>query len=230
MIQIRNLHLKFVREYYALYDINFSVAPTESVALVGQENSGKTTLLRVIAGLENFCNGEVYVKGISIKKINFASDVSMGYIPESPVFLGKKTVYENFKALLKSRKVNEKQIEDQINKALIDFNIERLKDVKAKDLSLFDGYLVSFIRLSFRTLDIALVDNIFEKLNEKQIEIIINLITKMFLEKKVTTIVATSSEQIAKRVAGKVAYFVNGTLEKVESNDKKVVKNVKPKI
>ena len=54
MLSIKNLYLKYTKEYYALNDINLDVAVGESVALVGEQNSGKTSLLRVIAKLECF--------------------------------------------------------------------------------------------------------------------------------------------------------------------------------
>ena len=48
MLSIKNLCLKYTREYYALKDINLDVAVGETVALVGEQNSGKTSLLRVM--------------------------------------------------------------------------------------------------------------------------------------------------------------------------------------
>ena len=86
MIEIKNLYLKYIREYYALYDINIKIQKGESVALVGNEGSGKTTLLRVLAKLEKFDKGEVYIKDISLKKLDFRTDISLGYISYAPVF------------------------------------------------------------------------------------------------------------------------------------------------
>ena len=52
MLSINHLFLKYTREFYALYDINLQVADGEKVAFVGADNSGKTSLLRVISKLE----------------------------------------------------------------------------------------------------------------------------------------------------------------------------------
>ena len=104
MLSIKNLYLKYTKEYYALNDINLDVAVGESVALVGEENSGKTSLLRVIAKLEGFDSGEIYINKIPIKKIDFKTDINVGYVPYCPVFLENKTVYENFKYILNKKR------------------------------------------------------------------------------------------------------------------------------
>ena len=61
MIRVKNLCLKYTKEYYALFDVSFDVKKGESVALLGEECSGKTSMLRVLAGLETANSGEVYV-------------------------------------------------------------------------------------------------------------------------------------------------------------------------
>ena len=124
MLSIKNLYLKYTKEFYALEDINLDVAPGESVAFVGEQNSGKTTLLRVIAKLEDYDSGEVYINKIPLKKIDFKTDISVGYVPYCPVFLENKTVYENFKYILNKKGYKPAEAEKMINNAIIDFSLE----------------------------------------------------------------------------------------------------------
>ncbi len=212
MILVKNLYLKYIREYFALYDINLSIEDGEKVALVGEEHSGKTSLLRILAKLERPSKGEVYIKDIPIKKLNFKFDISAGYLPASPVFFEKKTVYENFKYILKYQKLNEADLENKINDALINFNIEVLKDKQVKELTLYEKYLISIVRLSFRSLDLVMIDNIFDALNDEEKEKIVALIKEQFSDKKITLIVATTSEKIAKELANRNIYFSNGSI------------------
>ena len=120
MLSIKHLFLRYTREFYALYDINMEVSDGEKVALVGAEDSGKTSLLRIISKLEEPTKGEVYLKDRPLKKINFRFDISAGYVPATPVFLENKTVYENLKYILSERKVPPMEIEAKINDAVID--------------------------------------------------------------------------------------------------------------
>ena len=212
MILVKNLYLKYIREYFALYDISLEIEDGEKVALVGEEHSGKTSLLRILAKVEKPSKGEVYIKDIPLKKVNFKYDVSAGYLPASPVFFDKKTVYENFKYILKYQKLNEADIENKINDALINFNIETLKDTKIKELTLFEKYLISIARLSFRNLELVMIDNIFDGLNEEEKGKIVAIIKEKFSDKKTTLIVATTDEKIAKELANRSIYFSNGSI------------------
>lgn len=213
MIEIKNLYLKYIREYYALYDINFDVQKGESVALVGNEGSGKTTLLRVLAKLEKYDKGEIYIKDINLKKIDFQTDVSLGYLPAVPVFMENKTVYENLKYVLTMRKIKPSDIESKINSALIDFGLEKFRNTKARDLDVFTKYIISIVRLNLRELDIVLIDDIFENLNDTQKNSIVSLIKAVFIDKKITTLVATSDENLLKKVCKRTIHFTSGSID-----------------
>ena len=85
MIKIENLYLAYNKEYYALYDINLEFKKGEVVALIGPEKKKKTTLLRTMAGLEKISKGNVLINDVPVGKIDFAHDVSLGYISRKPV-------------------------------------------------------------------------------------------------------------------------------------------------
>lgn len=213
MILVKNLCLKFTKEFFALYDINLEIKKGESVALIGEEHSGKTTFLRVLGKLEKDFSGEVYIKGMPVKKIDFSVDVSMGYIPATPVFFENKTVYQNLHYILKTRKFNKSDSEDKINKMLIEFNLEKLRDEKVKNLTLFEKYVLSIARLTLRELELVLIDNIFEKLSSEEFEKISELVKKHFLSKKLTTVVATTSGDVAKTLTKRSIKFKLGSIE-----------------
>jgi ABC-type multidrug transport system ATPase subunit len=67
----------------------------------------------------------------------------MGYIPTAPAFFENKTVYQNLQYLLKVRKIKKSDMEDKINRLLIDYNLEKLRERKVKNLKLVDKYVLS---------------------------------------------------------------------------------------
>ncbi len=209
MLNVKNLSLKYSKEFAALDNVSFDVDEGETVALVGADESGKTSFLRILAKVEEPTKGAIYINDRNLKKINYRTDLSAGYVPATPVFLENKTVYENFKYILQERKIPAVEMESMINQKVIDFNLEKIKDEKICNLSVEEKYILSFIRLSFRELDLLLVDNIFEHLSDFYIDMIVDLV-KGLKTKKTTVIVATTSEEIADLFAKRKIFFNEG--------------------
>ena len=68
LLEIKNLECKFQDGTEALKDINFSVNKGDFIVIAGKNGSGKTVLLRHLNGLYNPTNGEIFFKGVSLKK------------------------------------------------------------------------------------------------------------------------------------------------------------------
>ena len=211
MIRVNNLFLRYTREFYALYDINLDIADGEKVAFIGEDESGKTSLLRIFAKSEKMTKGEVFIRDIPLEKLDYKTDLVAGYVPAQPQFLEKKSVYENLKYALKIWGYNDSEIEAKINQTIIDYSLEKLKDTKIKDLTKEEKYILSLIRLTYKDLDLLMVDNIFDNLNEATLEVAISLI-KQLASKKTTLIVATKLPWIAEKLCKRKIYFKYGSI------------------
>ncbi len=215
MISLVNVFLRYTKEFYALSDINLEAKKGDVVCLVGPKDSGKTCILRILAGLEKPDRGEVYIKKIPLEKIDYSIDVSMGYLPYKTSFFEKKTVYDNLKYVLQIRNVDEALIQEKINKVVIDFKLENIINEKICNLTNYEKYIVSIARLSFRELEIVLIDNIFEELTQTQLKEIVKFIKKYFIKSSSVVLIATSSEDIAKNLSNKMVYLKYGAIDKV---------------
>lgn len=211
MLKVNNLFLRYSREFYALYNINIDIEDNEKVAFVGHDESGKTSLIRIFAKLEKMTKGEVFIKDIPIDKLNYKTDISAGYVPACPVFLEKKSVYENFKYILKGWGYSDSEMEAKINEIIIEYSLEKIKDTKLKDLTMEEKYVLSLIRLTFRELEFLMIDNIFDNLSQTTLEVVISLIKKL-ATKKTTLIVATTREEIASKLCKRKIYFKHGSI------------------
>ena len=78
MLSVKNLNLKYTKEFYALEDVSLEIDDGESVAFVGEAESGKTTLLRVLAKLEDF-------DSVHLPSLKF-NDRVKGVIIDNPYF------------------------------------------------------------------------------------------------------------------------------------------------
>ena len=182
MIEVKNLYLNYIKEYSALYNINLTVQDNERVALIGDNESGKTSLLRCICGLENYNKGEIYLDKTNLKKADFKNDINLIYLSSNPVFFNSKSVYSNLAYSLKIRNYSETMINQKINRALDVLGIEGLKERKIKTLTKNEKIIVNIARSILREADIYLVDDIFcfdNLTNEK----IANVLSNAFHEK-----------------------------------------------
>lgn len=219
MISIKNLYLSFTKEFDALHDINLEVADGDKVALVGQTDSGKTMLLRVMARLEKIKSGEVYIKNINLNKINFKQDIQIAFVPKSFVFLNKKTVKENLEYVLKIRNFDPATINVKVLNALKNYGIEGIQNLKIKDLSEYQKTLVEIARASLRKVELYLIDDICDNLDQNECNNILNKLAELIKDNPQSTFVfAFSEEEYAKRLGLKVVKLKDGIIEESEEN------------
>ena len=78
-----------------LYDINFSVRPGQTVAVVGQTGAGKTSLVRLVSRIYDTTGGAVRVDGVDVRDWNLASLRQQISIIEQDLFLFSRSIAEN---------------------------------------------------------------------------------------------------------------------------------------
>ncbi len=97
--------------------MSFSIAQGESLVLLGHSGSGKTTTLRLIAGLETIDGGEILLHGRRIERLG-ARERNVGVIFQNYAFFPRMTVAENIGFGLRIRGMKEKKREDVIERLL----------------------------------------------------------------------------------------------------------------
>lgn len=213
MILVKNVYLSYTKEYYTLNNINLEVKAGEKVVLFGEKESGKSSLLRIIAGLEKATKGNVYLDNTDISKVDFKNGLSLGYIGSTGVYLKNKTLKQNLEYVLKIRKEQKEVITSKVANALIKYNMESIANTKVKDLGRFEKLKLSIARLSLRKVDIFLIDDIFENLNKKEIEELIYYINELVDVENVTSIIAVSNKKIADSLNERQVKIKFGSIE-----------------
>ena len=89
-------------------NVSFTIEENDKIALVGINGTGKSTVLKILAGKENY-------EGTLLQK----KDISISYLPQNPDFDPNNTVLEQVHHDLKDHKVNEYEIKAILNR----FNI-----------------------------------------------------------------------------------------------------------
>ena len=217
MISIKNLKLGYIREFYALYDINLEVKKGEKVAILGQEDSGKTSLLRILAKLQKPTSGEVTINGMPLQKIDYAVDLSVAFLPFHPILFENKTVRKNIEYVLNIRQIPKEELLNLTDTILKDFALDTFAKSKVKYLSLYQKRLLQFAMLSVRNkIDLLLIDDIFIGLNEKERKTIFEM-TKSFINRDETTaIFATKEEGTANELCSRIVKLHLGSIQNEE--------------
>ena len=68
-IEFRNVWFAYVDEEWVLKDVSFTIAPGESVAIVGHTGAGKTTIINLLSRFYEFQRGEILIDGIDIRSV-----------------------------------------------------------------------------------------------------------------------------------------------------------------
>ncbi|MCH7597445.1 ABC transporter ATP-binding protein [Patescibacteria group bacterium] len=90
MLEIKNLTKTF-DELKAVDDVSVTIKKGEIFSLIGPNGSGKTTIIKVIAGLLQPTGGEVVVYGSNISEDPIKSKSQIGYIPDEPTVWSSMT-------------------------------------------------------------------------------------------------------------------------------------------
>jgi urea transport system ATP-binding protein len=113
MLNVNNLHVSYGQSE-ALHGIDFSAKKNETVAILGRNGMGKTTLFKALIGILPLKSGTIEVDGHDISKDESFQRVAKGvaYVPQGRMIFPTLTVLENIQTGLEN--VPSKRIPDEI--------------------------------------------------------------------------------------------------------------------
>ena len=167
-----DLHLKSIRKNYKhnviFEDLSFEFSSGNIYGIVGYNGSGKTVLLKCLAGLESITEGEIELDG-SILGIDFPFLPSVCVIIETPGFLEGYSGFDNLHQLaLIKNEIGEKEI----IQSMIDVGLDPSSSKKVKHYSLGMKQKLALAQAFMENPDILLLDepmNGFDKQSVQKI-------------------------------------------------------------
>ena len=93
MIEVQSLS-RFYGAHQAVKDVSFSIQANEVIGFLGLNGAGKSTTLKVIAGLLPPSSGTVVVDGVDVTRAPVSFRSRIGYLPEEPPLYKEMTVSE----------------------------------------------------------------------------------------------------------------------------------------
>ena len=130
MIEIKNLTKKF-KKFTALNQVNIRFNDGHSVALIGPNGCGKTTLIKCILGLNVVEDGDILVKNESVKE-HYLYRKNIGYMPQIGRYPENMTIAQTIQMIKDTRKVSENELDTELLEA---FELKSIFDKKMRTLS-----------------------------------------------------------------------------------------------
>lgn len=215
-----NVILKNVRKIYdkkvVIDGVDLEIKDKEFIVLVGASGCGKSTILRMIAGLEEISGGEIL---IGDKKVNNIApkDRDIAFVFQSYALYPHMTVRENIAFGLKMRKVDKKEIDKKVQEAAEILDLTDYLDRKPKQLSGGQRQRVALGRAIVRNPKVFLMDEPLSNLDAKLRVQMRSEIKKLHEKLQTTFIYVTHDQTEALTMGDRIVVLDKGVIQQVAS-------------
>src|SRR5690242_15516381 len=199
-----------------LENISFDVAEGEALVLLGASGSGKTTILRIIAGLEMPYTGKVILHGKDVTELP-ARERGVGVIFQSYALFPKMTVEKNIGYGLRIRKRKRKEIRERVNELLSLVQLEEHRKKYPSQLSGGQQQRVAIARTLAYKPEVLLFDEPFGALDTQTRVHLRREIRALLKKVNVPSIFITHDQEEALELGDRVAVLNQGHIEQIGS-------------
>ncbi|HJP91074.1 MAG TPA: ABC transporter ATP-binding protein [Pyrinomonadaceae bacterium] len=197
-----------------LENISFDVAEGEVLVLLGASGSGKTTILRIMAGLEMPYTGKVILHGKDVTELP-ARERGVGVIFQSYALFPKMTVEKNIGYGLRIRKRRRKEIRERVNELLSLVQLEEHRKKYPSQLSGGQQQRVAIARTLAYKPEVLLFDEPFGALDTQTRVKLRREIRALLKKVNVPSIFITHDQEEALELGDRVAVINVGHIEQI---------------
>ena len=137
IVEFENISLAYGNRLI-LDNINFKINEGQIFGMLGPNGVGKSTIFNLITGLVNPRSGKIKIEGEDVTKYPIylrTKKFKVGYVPQYGGFFNDLTLHDNLKAISEIVLENKNYRSEKINYLISKFELDSLKDIKAKFLS-----------------------------------------------------------------------------------------------
>src|ERR1043165_3048227 len=197
-----------------LEDIDFDVAEGESLVLLGASGSGKTTILRIIAGLEEPDTGRIILHGKDVTELP-ARERGVGVIFQSYALFPRMTVEKNIGYGLRIRRRKRKEIKETVNSLIELVQLEEHRKKYPSQLSGGQQQRVAIARTLAYKPEVLLFDEPFGALDAQTRSHLRREIRALLKKVNVPAIFITHDQEEALELGDRVAVLNVGHIEQI---------------
>jgi multiple sugar transport system ATP-binding protein len=202
----------------AVKDVNFTCEEGEFLAILGPSGSGKSSMLRMIAGLEEITKGEILFDGKPVNSLT-PNERNIALAFESYALYPLMTVYENIAFPLRARGVDDSEVDKKLR--FIADELDLMDILKKKPSSLSGGHQqrVSLARALVREPNVTLLDEPISHMDQRVRAEMRARIRRLHEELHLTTIYVTHDQAEAVSLCDRLAVMNFGELQQIGTVD-----------
>ena len=213
-LELKGLNKIYPNGFHAVHNFNLDIEQGEFIVFVGSSGCGKSTTLRMIAGLEEISSGDFLINGKRANEMNPRQrEVAMVF--QSYALYPQMTVYDNLAFSLTLEGVDEDVIEDRVYKTAKILGLSEYLDRLPRALSGGQRQRVAVGRAIIRKVGIFLMDEPLSNLDAKQRVTMRSEITQIHKEIGATTIYVTHDQTEAMTMADRIVVMKDGYIQQV---------------
>ena len=188
IIEFENVSLSYGNRLI-LDNLNFTVNEGQIFGMLGPNGVGKSTIFNLITGLINPGNGNIKIFDKSVNKYPVylrTKKFKIGYVPQYGGYFNDLTLHDNLKAISEIVIENKNKRSERVNYLISKFELDNLKDIKAKFLS---GGQKKKLVIALSLLSepkVLLLDECFAALDVLTIKMLQEIIVNLQSESKIT--------------------------------------------
>jgi phospholipid/cholesterol/gamma-HCH transport system ATP-binding protein len=203
-----------------LSDINLEVRPGEIFVIMGPSGSGKSVLLKHIAGLEKATSGEVRIGEHDASDPETRDKVHLALVFQAGALFNSMTVYDNLAMYPREHRLcNEAGIRERVMRALSILSLEKAAMKFPAELSGGMKKRVAIARALVMEPQLLLYDEPTSELDPVMGATISEIIATLREQTAVTSIVVTHDRDLALSIADRIAVMMDGRIRAIGKAD-----------
>ena len=211
-LELKEIKKSFTEGEAVLDNISLEISKGEFITLLGSSGCGKTTTLRIIAGLEQPDAGSVWLDGREVTGLE-PNQRDVNTVFQNYALFRYMTVYDNVAFGLKVQKVDKKTIDTRVRELVKLVSLEGLEKRYPSQLSGGQRQRVAFARALAPNPQVLLLDEPFAAIDAKIRQELRSWLKEMIEKLGITSIFVTHDQDEAIEVADEIIITNAGRLE-----------------